>query len=457
MGIIADIFYFIIVIGILVVVHELGHFLAARMTGMRADIFSVGMGTRLLGYNRKTGFSFGKLPEDHEYDGITDYRLCAFPIGGYVKIAGMVDESMDDDFKNSEPQPYEFRSKNAIQKAFVLSAGVLMNFLLAWFIFSGITFFNGEASFKTTEVGYVKENGIADLVGIESGDKIVKINEKNIESWNDVILFLTTEDFGNDKKIQLERNNETITLNAKGGDLIKKIADNGELGMDPANLSTVLLSVETVEPAGKAGLRKFDTIMAINGHTINSLNEFIDLIKTNKNNDIEIKYKRDEFTHKATVTPNKEGMIGVGITHFYNGELVQINYGIFESFKIGFEQTVSSVNLFFKSIGQIFKGNLTFKQSVGGPIMIASKATEHAEQGAVSFLSFMALLSISLAIINILPFPALDGGHLVFVIIEGIIRREVPLKIKMAIQQGGVIILLLFMLFVVFVDINRLF
>jgi regulator of sigma E protease len=457
MDIIFDIFYFIVVIAILVVVHELGHFLAARMTGMRADVFSVGMGNRLFGYNKVNGFTFGKLSDKVILDGNTDYRVCAFPIGGYVKILGMVDESMDDSFAKSEPKPYEFRSKNSFQKAFVLSAGVLMNFLLALFIFAGIFYFQGDTSYKTTTIGYVAEDGIGKIAGLQHGDKILRINNNEILSWNDVIAKLTTDDFAKDKKIELIRNNEKVTLNVSGAEIIKHIADQGSLGLDPIDTKTVLISIIDNNPAQKAGLKAFDTILAVNNEPILSYSQFIDIVEKNPNNEISVKYKRDEFYSTINVTPNSSGKIGVGITQVYTGNFINVEYGLIESVEKGFQQTVSTVELFFTSIGQIFTGNLSFQQSVGGPIMIASKATEHAEQGIISFLSFMALLSISLAIINILPFPALDGGHLVFVIVEGVIRKEVPHKVKMAIQQGGVIILLLFMLFVVFVDINRLF
>ena len=455
MGFLADIFYFVVVIAILVVIHELGHFLAAKMSGMRADIFSVGMGNRLFGYNKVNGFTWGKLPEDYEHKGQTDYRLSAFPIGGYVKIAGMVDESMDTDYKNSKPQPWEFRSKNTFQKAFVLSAGVLMNFFLAVAIFAGIVFFRGESSFKTTEVGYVSEGSVAEMIGLAPGDDILSVNGHEVTSWNEIIESLTTKDFGKNKTLKVERNGDIKTLKAGGDDLIKNLADQGKVGIDPKNLKTVILSVESVMPAGESGLQAYDTVLALNGQAVNSMREFINIVQSNPEKQINIKYKRDSFTGNSSVTPTSNGKVGVGISHVYSGEMTTVNYGFLTSVSMGFNQTISSIDLFFSSIGQIFKGNLSFKQSVGGPIMIAQKATEHAEQGLISFLSFMALLSISLAIINILPFPALDGGHLVFVVIEGIIRREIPVKIKMGFQQGGIIILLLFMLFVIYIDIMR--
>ncbi|MCX8055948.1 MAG: site-2 protease family protein, partial [Ignavibacteria bacterium] len=192
-----------IVIGILVLIHELGHFLAAKLTGMRAEVFSIGMGWRLLGYNKVTGFTFGKLPEDIDLQGNTDYRIAAFPIGGYVKISGMVDESMDTDFMSKPPENYEFRAKNPFQKAFVLSAGVLFNVILAISIFAGIIFFKGEQTLDTTTVGYVKKESVGDFLGLEQSDKILSINSVPVNNWNDVIKILTTEKFGKNRIVEV--------------------------------------------------------------------------------------------------------------------------------------------------------------------------------------------------------------------------------------------------------------
>ncbi|MFY7999855.1 MAG: site-2 protease family protein, partial [Candidatus Kapaibacteriota bacterium] len=145
---------FVLVLGILVTIHELGHFLAARMTGMYAETFAVGMGNRVVGFNKIHGVKFGSLSEEQEQQvveaKVTDYRIAMLPIGGYVKIAGMIDESMDTDYLTSEPQAWEFRSKNAAQKIFVMAAGVIMNILLAIAIFTGIAMFDGKSVLETT-------------------------------------------------------------------------------------------------------------------------------------------------------------------------------------------------------------------------------------------------------------------------------------------------------------------
>ncbi|HBB25401.1 MAG TPA: RIP metalloprotease RseP, partial [Bacteroidetes bacterium] len=167
---------FLIVIGVLVFVHELGHFLAAIWTGMRADVFALGMGPRVLGWNRLTGFTFGKLPDDLELGEHTDYRLCAFPIGGYVKIIGMIDESFDTGFTDRAPEPYEFRSKGALAKTLVLSAGVLMNFLLAIGVFASLTLWFGHEEMATTRIGWVDPASPLARSGVVAGDRVLAID-----------------------------------------------------------------------------------------------------------------------------------------------------------------------------------------------------------------------------------------------------------------------------------------
>jgi len=142
------IIYFALTIGILVFIHELGHFAAAKLSGMRVDVFAIGFGRRLFGWNKKKGFTFGELEKDFDGGGDTDYRLSMLPLGGYVKIAGMVDESFDTKFANKEPQPYEFRAKPIWQKIFVITAGVFMNFMLAWIIFWGGQFLTGKSDIQ---------------------------------------------------------------------------------------------------------------------------------------------------------------------------------------------------------------------------------------------------------------------------------------------------------------------
>lgn len=455
MEFLSNIFYFILVLGILVLVHEFGHFIAARLVGMRAEVFSIGMGPRLFGYHKRLGFTFGSMPKDFEYDEHTEYRVSILPIGGYVKISGMIDESMDKDFINKEPQPWEFRSKKSWQKFIVLVAGVVMNFVLAVIIFGGIAFFQGQTLLKTTTIGAVSQGSLAEEIGFLPDDRIVKINYEEIGSWNEAIEYLTFKQMGKVKAIQVMRNNELVTLNGDGKKIIRAIADKKLLGLEPYGIRVVLQMVETLKPAGQAGLKKNDTIISVNETRIFGPAQFSSIIRENKQKEISIKYKRNNSIYTVSVIPNEDGKIGVILGGAVVGKTERITFNIFEATYIGFNESVNSIFLFFNSMGQIFNGNLSVKESVGGPIMIAQQASQQAELGITSFLNFIALLSVTLAIINILPLPALDGGHLVFIVIEAIMRREIKPKVKIAIQQSGIVLLLLLMAFVIYNDLTR--
>ncbi|HRP02303.1 MAG TPA: RIP metalloprotease RseP [Candidatus Kapabacteria bacterium] len=448
-----NIIYFIIAIGVLVAIHELGHFLAARWTGMRAEVFSIGMGKRLFGWNKINGLTFGNLDESIELGNHTDYRLAAFPIGGYVKISGMIDESFDTNFTASEPQEWEFRAKNSLQKAFVLSAGVIMNFLLAIVVFACISFINGSSELSTTEIYKVETQSLAAKAGFQSGDIVKKINNTDINSWNSFIEQLTLKELGNELNIEVLRNNKIEVLTVNGASIIKGIAKKENLGLLPGGIKTVVDEVVKGNPADKAGIQAGDTIIQCNDIPISSVNALQTTLKDYKGKEIVLSWNRNGKIMTHTLTTTESGLIGVRLSY---APLKLIEYGFFESIGIGFKETIGATELLIKSISQIFKGNLSFKESVAGPLMIMDMAGEQANRGLISFLSFIALLSISLAFMNILPFPALDGGHLVFVLIEGIIRKELPVKVKLAFQQGGIVILLLFMAFVFYNDIVRM-
>ncbi|MCX7908838.1 MAG: RIP metalloprotease RseP [Ignavibacteria bacterium] len=452
-----NILYFIIVIGILVLFHEFGHFIAARLSKIRVDVFAIGMGPRLFGYNKVNGFTFGKLPENFELNGYCDYRICLLPIGGYVKIAGMIDESLDKSFINSPPKEYEFRSKGTITKLFVISAGVIMNAILAILLFSIISFSEGKIVWKTNKIGYVQKNSLGQSIGLQSGDAILSIDGKPVYDWNEIITKLSLDKFGSTKKLLILRNSDTLHLQVEGDKIVKSIASgNMNLGLTPEKFFVYVRDVETLSPAGKLGLRPGDTLLKINDEPINAFDELTYLLSQNKSKKIQLVWKRGDRILVDSVIPTPEGKLGFYPGFHFAGNKDTINFSVFEAIWNGTKETVRSTELFFSSIAQIFKGNISAKESVGGPIMIAKSASQQASLGIVYFLNFIALLSITLAIINIIPLPALDGGHLIIILIEGIIRKELPVKAKLIIQNIGIGIIVLLMIFVIFNDVSRL-
>jgi regulator of sigma E protease len=448
------IIYFAITIGILVFVHEFGHFAAAKLCGMRADVFAIGFGKRLLGWNKITGFTFGELPKDHDGQGNTDYRLCLLPLGGYVKIAGMVDESMDVDFANKEPQPYEFRAKPVWMKSIVIAAGVFMNLLLALIIFWGVNFFQDKQITQTTTVGYVLQNSTADSVGFKAGDKIIAINGKEVDNWEELNSELFINTLGQDLTIELIRNGQTISLFIPRSRIPEKTT---ERFLVPKGLSRPIINVVMENsPASKAGLQAGDTFLKINNDPVYTSYQATQIIQSNKENPISVTLERNNDTLDLLVTPGADGIIGVSIGHKFTGTIDYESRDFFESFYYGWMDIVKMTNLTFSMLAKVIGGDVEFGKAFGGPIKIAQFAARSADTGILSFLYFLALLSLSLAIINILPFPVLDGGHLLIIFIEGIFRKEIPVKIKIAIQNTGFVILLLLMAFIIYNDILNL-
>lgn len=448
------IIYFVITIGILVFIHEFGHFAAAKLSGMRADVFAIGFGKRLFGWNRKTGFTFGELPKDFDGEGHTDYRLSLLPLGGYVKIAGMVDESMDTSFAESEPQPYEFRAKPVWAKIFVITAGVLMNLLLAWAIFWGGNFFQGKPITPTTTIAFVEDGSPAQLSGFVAGDKILSINGKQVNNWEELRAQIFINTLGENLNVTLERNGAIKNLSVE-----RKLIPEDEsksLYLLPQGIKPGIGDVLKDSPAEKSGLKPGDIMLSLNGIPLYSPKQTTELISANTGREIQLVVKRKDEDLNILVTPGDDSKIGVAIGPVFLGKTKMQTYGAFASIYYGWKDIEKMTALTFQMVGKVFSGNIEVGKAFGGPIKIAQIAAKSADSGMSSFLYFLALLSLSLAILNIMPFPVLDGGHLVMIIIEAIIRREIPIKIKMAIQKTGFVILLLLMAFIIYNDIISL-
>ena len=455
MGILNDIFYFLIVIGILVFIHEFGHFISARMCGIRAEVFAFGMGFRLFGYNRINGFTFGKLDENIELGNHTDYRICAFPIGGFVKVAGMIDESMDKSFVNTEPQPWEYRSKSVWKRMIVITAGVIMNVILAFAIFYFLNIAKGKALVDTTVIGYVQKNSIAYDVGLEPGDKILKINNDEIKYWDDIRNAVFIDNMGESITIEILRSGDVEDIKIPKEKL--NISGDKDLGISTGQIVPVINSVSKGKPADSVGITKGDIIVSFADEKIVNTLQLIDLIKSNVNNEVEISWTRNEVTKTAYVRPLLDSTIGIEISSKYEGPIKEIKYNVITAVpKAGQDLYYYGIEIFFKSIAKIIKGDIPFQKAIGGPIKIAQASAQSAEGGFFTFIYFVALLSMSLAVINILPFPALDGGHFIILILEAIFKKPVPFKIQEVIQKVGFALLIALLLFVIYNDIMSL-
>lgn len=438
MSVVTTILYFLITIIILVFVHEFGHFIAAKICRMKVDKFYL-------------FFDFFNLRIFKFVKGDTEYGLGIFPFGGYVKVAGMIDESMDKEFLNSAPQPWEFRSKPVYMRMFVITAGVIMNTLLAFSIFYSIALFQGKTKMETTTIGYVSKGSIADRSGIMPGDKITAINKHPVQYWDEVRGNILIENMGEDLAITVNRagqNKDIMISKATMREMTER-----SFGVYPDNMEPEILQVVDNKPAGKLGLMNGDKITEANGEKITQSQQFVDIIKSNAGKDIRLKWVRGGSEMSGSVKPDEDSTIGIGVGKF-TGIVKNIKFNVISAVPEGASDLWNyGVVLFVKSMWKIIKGDIPFSKAVGGPVKIAQYAGQSAEGGFFSFLGFMAMLSITLAIINILPFPALDGGHFVFLVYEGVFRKPVSHKIQIVVQNVGFIILMLFMAFVVYNDI----
>lgn len=426
--------YFLIVITLLVFVHELGHFAAAKLFGMRVDVFSIGMGPRAFGFVRNN----------------TDYRVSYFPIGGYVKIAGMIDESMDTDFINSEPQPWEYRSKPRWQRSIVISAGVIMNLIAAGLIFSFLYVKNGKTlfPFDSSKPVTITENSAFYELGMRTGDQLIKINNKPIKYYSDITDLE-----------QITNVNLNFTVVRDGHEKVLPVPDNflstldgKEIGLK-VQIEPIIGVILPGSPAEKNGLLQGDKILAINDNPISFFEDIPEYLQKQSIEEAKITYLRGNQTEEVFLKLDNH-KIGIGPKEF-NYE--KVDYSVGEAFVAGFGSIGSNLTGMINGFAKIFQGKEEASKAIGGPIKIFQLSGQTGAMGWDPFLRFMALISLSLALMNILPIPALDGGHLFILIVESIARRDLSHKLKMGIQQAGFAILIGFMIFAVYNDVTNLF
>jgi regulator of sigma E protease len=296
----------------------------------------------------------------------------------------------------------------------------------------------------------VQANSPAAKAGLQPGDRILAVNGEEERTWEDVLEAVVYSQIRQRLVIDVERDGQrlSLTVPVRSGDVQSR-----PFGMSAEGAYTFIAGVEPGLPASRVGLQEGDVFVSINGAPIHTPQDVIDQVSASPQKPVEVIYKRGEKQMATLVTPTENGKIGILPAGQIPGDVETVHYGVFEALWVGIKGLVRITDIFLTNIWHIIIGEASFKQSIGGPVKIAEMAAQSAQAGLISFLSLMALLSISLAIINIFPIPALDGGHLMFLIFEGIFRREVPNKIKIAMQQVGMVLLLALMLFVIYNDI----
>jgi regulator of sigma E protease len=419
--------YFLIVIGILVFVHEFGHFIMAKRAGVRVEKFSLGMGPKVFGFKK----------------GDTEYVLSALPLGGYVKMAG---ENPDEEPTGATD---EFQSKTVWQRAKIAATGPLTNIVLA-FLIMPLVFMVGTYTLGAARVGYVEKGSPGERAGFVVGDIIEKVNGRNVADWKKAEMQIAVNP-DTDIAVVVDRAGEkkTLTLHPELDAEIKI----GVSGLSP-DVFAEIGSLSPGLPAEKAGVRVNDKIIAINGNHVDYWTQFSDLIKQSNGKQLALTIERDGKPTSILVTPVKhEGKYVIGVGPLLR--LVFKQYGFIDSVRLGFEKTIEYIDLTFLTLKKLLTLNLSIK-TLGGPVMIAQMSGRAAAAGLSTFLDLLAMVSISLGILNLLPIPILDGGLLLFLVIEAVRKKPLERSVMEMSQNIGAAVLISLIAVVSFNDIMRL-
>jgi len=485
---------FVIVLGIIVIVHELGHYIAARLMGVRVEVFSFGFGLRL----------FGKKV------GETDFRLSLIPLGGYVKMAG------EEDYDPHDLKPYEFYGKNRGQRIFILVMGPAMNVLLAFFIFTVINITGVEVPVYRSyppQIGYVEKGSPAEAAGIQKGDIIRTVEGRSIKDWEDLEIIIGAN-ANQELPIEYERDGQLLKTRMK----LRSISRHniGDAGID-WDFKPQIKSVTKDSPAFSVGLKVDDILLAVDGKPINYF-EIAPVISGSAGKPLQFRVKRGEnefnmeivpekvyfletqpletleeaqeklekvkekvkepdfgislrdgkfkiisetmaappapksYQAAAWLTPGEKGIIGIEMAAY--SPIIEKRYGLFAAMGHSVNKMIDLVDLVFNAIRKMVVGKLSPK-SLSGPIEIATFSQRAMESGFSSFFLLIAFISLQLGLINLLPIPALDGGHLMIFSIESVIRRDFSLKVKNFLMNFGFFILIALMVFIILNDIAK--
>jgi len=428
----------VLALSILVGLHEAGHMLTAKFFGMRVSKFFIGFPPTL----------FSKTY------GETEYGIGSIPLGGFVKIEGMVDESLDTQNLSAEPEPWEFRAKPAWQRLIVMLGGVFVNFILGIVIFIGLFWVNGEHFLPISEVKYgIVVHELGQEMGLQNGDKIIKVNGRTIDKFDETLapeVLLNSNSF-----YTIDRSGQILDIKIPG-DLLEKLSDRKSRKrlFSPATPFEVQ-KVVTGMPAGKAGLKEGDKIMGINDIGILYFQQLQDVLKTLKDKSVTLHVQRGEQLLHLPVTITKDGTIGFQPKMLLTEGVTM--YSFFESIPKGAAMAFEILDMNISGFGKIFKGEVSASNAVSGPIGIAQDMFG----GHFDWTNFWrntGMLSLILAFMNLLPIPALDGGHSVLLLYEMITRRRPSLTFMEWAQKIGMAIILGLMVFAIFNDvIKRLF
>lgn len=433
----------VLVLGVMILVHEWGHFVVARLFGVRVDVFSIGFGPRLFGWKR----------------GATDYRVSALPLGGYVRMAGQDLAEIDSGQAAPTGAPDEVMSKPRWQRALISFAGPAVNLVLPILLLGGFFWLRGMPyqSYldKPTTVVAVQDSDPLKRSGLEPGDKIAAINGTPTPTWQKLGDALSTVSTDSTLHFDIDHKGEIRKADVPAGDFLKADWLAWYMPAPP-----VVRTVTKSDPAGRAGMLHDDEIVSVNGRPIANWIEFVSIIKQSNGAPLNIIVRRDGKEIPLNIQPalatGEDGKqayrIGVlGPKEVWSYKAISFT-GAFQN---ATTMTLSATRQLLEVVGKLFSGRLSIKQ-LQGVVGIAGRAGEAVQEGTFSVISLMAIISLNLGILNLLPIPILDGGHILLLTIEGVRRRDLSLAFKERFVQVGFVFLLLLFAIVMYNDVVRL-
>ena len=426
-GIFINVLAFVFALGVIIAIHELGHLLVAKLFDVRVTAYSLGFGPRLWGFTR----------------GETDYRVSAVPLGGYVKLGGEQPEEVTGD-------PREFLSKPRWQRILVYLAGPAMNVLLALLLIAVVFMVGIESPDLSVppDVGFIAEGSAAAASDLRVGDRVVAVDDHAIDDWDDLSFELGTTW---DKPLALtvvrdgKRLAATVTPQRVEGQDFSDLA-----GIGPAMLPSIT-TVQAGQPAQAAGLKPGDQVRRMDGRPVSGTQAFVDYVSAHPGARIRLEVVRDGRVMELPVVPadvDGTGRIGVGIG-------VYQRYGFFRAFVESARYNWNLTEKTLTVLGRIFTREASARANLAGPIQIAVITGEAAQLGFKWLLQLMGMISISIALLNLMPIPILDGGQILILGVESVMRRDLSLRIKELISQVGFVLIILLMLTVIYFDLSK--
>jgi len=441
MTILIKILQFIMSLSILVIIHELGHFTLAKFFKTRVEKFYLFF---------DPWFSLFKYKK-----GETEYGIGWLPLGGYVKISGMIDESMDKEQMKLPPQPWEFRSKTSWQRLLIMTGGVIFNFISAMLIFIFVLFAWGETYLPTANVKYgIVTDSVGYAIGLRNGDKIMSVDNQHIENFLEITADIV---LNNRKTIQVDRDGATLNIEIPKEYIPKMLKGKGQIEPRTPFGPFVVGSYGKESPGKAAGVLLGDELIGLDDKKFIYFDEFKTYLFENKDHPIVLSLLRKGEVIKTTLTPTSAGLMGINRSTDFIDQIFEfktVKYGFLQSIPAGIEKGFKTVADYLKQFKLIFSRHTKAYESLGGFITIGSifPGVWNWER----FWALTAFLSIILAVMNILPIPALDGGHVMFLLFEVITGRKPSDKFLEYAQIAGMILLLALLLYVNGNDVLRM-